>query len=72
MKKVFVIMVIKEASFGKVSQEGYDSLKKAQDWIEHREGEPRQVTPYHYTSGGMIEGISYDYIDYMIYEVNII
>ena len=70
--KVYVVMVLPEADFGKVSQEGYDSYEKARDWVEHRAGNPRPVTPWHYTSGGMIEGVCYDYIDYFITEVTII
>ena len=46
--RVNVIEVIPEAIFGKVSQEGYTTLEKAQAFIESRSDKPKQVTPFHY------------------------
>lgn len=38
--RAYIVQVIPEASFGKVSQEGYDSLEKAQAFIESRADSP--------------------------------
>lgn len=70
--KVYVVEVIPEADLGRVSQEAYTTLKKAQDFIEHREGDPQPVNDFHYRSGGCRDGIWYDYIDYLIFEVNVV
>lgn len=62
--KVYVVQVIPEASFGKVSQEGYTSLEKAQAFIESRSSKPTQVTPWQYRDE--------DCTDYTIYEVDVV
>lgn len=56
--------MIPEASLGKVSQEGYSTLEKAQAFIESRSDRPQRVSPYLYRTA--------DFTDYLIYEVNII
>lgn len=66
MTKVYVVQVMPEASLGRVSQEGYTSLEKAQAFIESRSGKPTQVTPWHYRS---TDG---NFTDYLIYEVRVI
>lgn len=62
--KVFIIEVIPEASFGKVSQEGYTSLEKAQAFIESRADRPAKMSEYHYRSS--------DFTDYLIFNVTIV
>lgn len=62
--KVYIVQVIPEASLGKVSQEGYSTLEKAQTFIESRSDRPQQVSPYLYRTA--------DFTDYLIYEVNIV
>ena len=62
--KVYVVQVVPEACFGKVSQEGYTTLEQAQAFIESRSGNPFQASAYMYTAD--------DYTVYLIYEVNII
>ena len=62
--RVYVIEVIPEASFGKVRQEGYTTLEKAQAFIESRSDKPKQVTPFHYRTD--------DFTDYLIYEIKIV
>ena len=47
-KKVYVVLVTPEASIGKVSQEGYDSLAKAQAFIEGRAGNPQKLSHRRY------------------------
>ena len=49
--KVYIVQVIPEASLGKVSQEGYSTLEKAQAFIESRSDRPQRVSPYLYRSG---------------------
>ena len=61
--KVYIVQVIPEASLGKVSQEGYSTLEKAQAFVESRSDRPQQVSPYLYRTA--------DFTDYLIYEVNI-
>lgn len=56
--------MIPEASLGKVSQEGYSTLEKAQAFVESRSDRPQQVSPYLYCTA--------DFTDYLIYEVNIV
>lgn len=48
--RVYVVQVMPEASLGRISQEGYTSLEKAQAFIESRADNPRQVTPWLYRS----------------------
>lgn len=62
--KVYVVQVVPEAGFGKVSQEGYTTLEQAQAFIESRSGNPFQASSYMYTAD--------DYTVYLIYEVDII
>lgn len=62
--KVYVVQVIPEASLGKVSQEGYNSLEKAQAFIESRADKPIKQSEYLYRSE--------DFTNYLIYEVNIV
>ena len=62
--KVYIVQVIPEASLGKVSQEGYSTLEKAQTFIESRSDRPQRVSPYLYCTA--------DFTDYLIYEVNIV
>lgn len=62
--KVYIVQVIPEASLGKVSQEGYLTLEKAQAFIESRSDRSQRVSPYLYRTA--------DFTDYLIYEVNII
>lgn len=62
--KVYIVQVIPEASLGKVSQEGYSTLEKAQAFIERRSDQPQRVSPYLYRTA--------DFTDYLIYEVNIV
>lgn len=62
--KAYIVQVIPEASFGKVSQEGYASLEKAQAFIESRADNPVKQSEYMYRSK--------DFTDYLIYEVNIV
>ena len=64
MTKVYIVQVIPEASLGKVSQEGYTSLEKAQAFIESRADKPRMLSEYWYRTE--------DFIDYLIYEVYIV
>lgn len=62
--KVYIAQVIPEASLGKVSQEGYSTLEKAQAFVESRSDHPQQISPYLYRTA--------DFTDYLIYEVNIV
>ena len=62
--KVYIVQVIPEASLGKVSQEGYSTLEKAQAFIESRSDIPQQFSTYLYLTA--------DFTDYLIYEVNIV
>lgn len=62
--KVYVVEVIPEASLGKVSQEGYTTLEKAQAFVEGRSDKPERVTPFHYRTA--------DFTDYLIYEISVI
>ena len=54
--KVYIVQVTPEASLGKVSQEGYSTLEKAQAFVESRSDRPQRE----------------DFTDYLIYEVNIV
>lgn len=61
--KVYIVQVIPEASLGRVSQEGYSSLEKAQAFIESRSDKPVKQSEYLYRTT--------DFTDYLIYEVDI-
>lgn len=61
--KVFVVQVIPEGHLGRVSQEGYSSLTKAQAFIEGRADRPQKITEYMYRTA--------DYTDYLIYEIEV-
>ena len=50
MKRIYIVVVQAEYSLPKVSQEAYDSLKKAQAFIEHRADAPRKLTDFQYES----------------------
>lgn len=66
MEKVYVVQVTPEASFSKVSQEGYKSLEKARSFIEGRIPKPELIDPYNpwrYRDE--------DYTEYTIYEVTV-
>lgn len=62
--KVYIVQVIPEACLGKVSQEGYSTLEKAQAFVKSRSDRPQQTSPYLYRTA--------DFTDYLIYEVNIV
>lgn len=66
MTKVYIVQVMPEASLGRVSQEGYTSLEKAQAFIGSRSDKPTQITPWRYRS---TDG---NFTDYLIYEVCVI
>lgn len=66
MTKVYVVQVMPEASLGRVSQEGYTSLEKAQAFIGSRSDKPAQVSPWLYRS---TDGND---TDYLIYEVRVV
>ena len=61
--EVYVAEVIPEASLGKVSQEGYTSLEKAQAFIESRADRPKRISAFIYRTD--------DFTDYLIYEVTV-
>lgn len=62
--KVYIVQVIPEASLGKVSQQGFTTLEKAQAFIESRSDKPEKFTEYIYRTEG--------FTDYLIYEVEIV
>lgn len=62
-KTIYVVLVTPEASFGKVSQEGYSSLAKAQAFIESRSGNPRKISHWRYRDE--------DETEYLICEVRV-
>ncbi len=61
--RVYVVEVVQNG-FGKISQEGYASLEKAQAFIEKRGGAPRQIGPCHYRAEGR-RGAT----DYLIHDI---
>lgn len=61
---VYIVEVIPEASLGKVSQEGYTTLEKAQAFIESRSGNPRKISEYIYMDD--------DETHYLIFVVKIV
>uniref|UniRef100_A0AAU8AWJ3 Uncharacterized protein n=1 Tax=Dulem virus 37 TaxID=3145755 RepID=A0AAU8AWJ3_9CAUD len=63
MINVYVIMVTREASHSKVSQEGYLSLAAAKDFIMSREPKPIQLDLYRYRDE--------DYTEYEIVQVSV-
>lgn len=50
MKHIFVVTVQPDYSMPKISQEAYDSLEKAQTFIENRSDAPRKLTDFQYES----------------------
>lgn len=50
MKHIYIIEVHTEYAMPKVSNEAYDSLEKAQDFIERRSDAPEKVTEFRYES----------------------
>lgn len=64
MKKVYIVTV-QHANYiwEKVSQEGYDSLIKAQKFIESRSDKPEKFTDFNYKSDSNI---------YRIYEISVV
>lgn len=49
MRKAYIISSTNKLSNStKISQEGYSSLKKAQEFLEHRTGNPQKVTEWHF------------------------
>ena len=62
--KAYIVEVIPEASLGKVSQEGYTTLEKAQAFIENRSDRPHKISDFIYETD--------DYTKYLIYMVKII
>lgn len=62
--KVYIVQCIPEASFGKISQQGFTSLEKAQAFVESRSDKPKQIMPHKYQTE--------DFTDYLIYEVEIV
>lgn len=67
--RVYVIEVCREGFTSNVSQEGYDSLEKAQAFIEGRGDKPQYITPYHYRSGETANGVWHDFTDYLIHDI---
>lgn len=61
--RVYVVEVVSNG-FGKISQEGYDALEKAQAFIEKRGGQPQQVSPFHYRAE-----TSRAVTDYLIHDI---
>lgn len=63
--KAYIIQVKSVNCKPKISQEGYESLKAAQSFIESRADKPAQISPYWYRS-------EESQTDYRIYEVRIV
>lgn len=62
--RVYVIEVYQDGFTCHVSQEGYDSLEKAQAFIESRGGKPQRITPFHYCTEGQ-----HGATDYLIHDI---
>lgn len=60
MKHIFVVTVRPYYSIPKISQEAYSTLIGAQNFIVHRDDEPRKLTDFQYES---------DRYEYNIYEL---
>lgn len=67
--RVYVIEVCREGFTSNVSQEGYDSLEKAQAFIEGRGDKPQYITPCHYRSSENVNGVWHDFTDYLIHDI---
>jgi len=67
--RVYVVEARWENSTSHISQECYDSLEKAQAFIEGREDKPQQLTPFHYRSSVKLTGVWYSFIDYLIHDI---
>lgn len=67
--RVYVIEACREGFTSRISQEGYDSLEKAQAFVEARGDKPQQITPLHYRSGEKTTGVWHDFTDYMIHDI---
>lgn len=63
--RAYIIQVKSGNCKPRISQEGYESLKAAQSFIENRTDEPTQISPYWYRSDE-------SQTDYRIYEVRIV
>lgn len=50
MKHIFVVTVQPDYSMPKIRQGAYDSLEKAQTFIENRSDAPRKLTDFQYES----------------------
>lgn len=61
--RIYVVMVIRNG-FEKISQECFDSLEKAQAFIESRAGAPWQINPWYYRSKD-----KHGFIDYGIHDI---
>lgn len=61
--RIYIVTVIRNG-FETVSQEGYDSLEKAQAFIESRAEKPWQINPWYYWSNG-----KHGFADYMIHDI---
>lgn len=61
--RAYIVEVIPKEGLGKVSQEGYTTLEKAQAFIGGRSDRPTQVSPFLYRSSERT---------YLIYDVKIV
>ena len=60
----YVILVIPEASLGRISGEAYTNLAAAQEFIESRSGNPRKISEYIYRDD--------DETSYLIFNVKVV
>lgn len=67
--RVYVIEVCREGSASRISQEGYDSLEKAQAFIEGRGDKPQRITPFHYRADVNTTGFWHHFTDYLIHDI---
>lgn len=67
--RVYIVEVCREGAPSRVSQEGYDTMAKAQAFIEGRGDKPQQITPCHYRSGKNVNGVWHDFTDYLIHDI---
>ena len=67
--RVYVIEVCPEGGVSRISQEGYDSLEKAQAFVEGRGDKPQQLAPFHYCSGKNTGGVWRNFTDYLIHDI---
>ena len=61
---VFVVEVIPEAGVGRIGQEAYTTLEKAQAFIESRSDHPVKQTEYIYRTT--------DFTDYIIWDCQVV